>query len=38
MRPAPKSYRPGPAPRRGTAEAPVRQPRPPVRFTDWAMI
>jgi hypothetical protein len=38
MRPEPSSFRPGPSPRRGSAEAPVRQPQAPFRFADWAMI
>lgn len=38
MRPDTQSFRPGPSPRRGSAEVPVRQPHPPVRFSDWAMI
>jgi len=38
MRPDLSSYRSAPSPRRGSAEAPVRQPQAPFRFTDWAMI
>jgi len=38
MRPDLANDRSGPAPRRGSAEAPVRQPQAPFRFTDWAMI